>query len=137
MALYRLARIEAGLDAAGGIVDHGNEHHRLTPSLQPVVDRRVHLHQFTKALASRTALPMLLALPLALPKAARQQPAPQRVVRHPDSLLGQLLSRQGRPKAQVALLILAQHLLTQFRRQASIRGPTAQPVDQSLVALLF
>ena len=126
VALHRLGGVEAGLDATRGVVDHGDQHHRLAASFQPVVDRRVHLHQFPKAIPPWPPLPMLLALPLPLPQARRQQPTPQRVVRHPQPLLRQLLAGQGRSEVRVALLVLSEHLLPQFGRQAPIRGPAAQ-----------
>jgi hypothetical protein len=84
---HRFPRVKAGLDASRSIVDHSHQGHALTAVFEPVVQRRVHLHQLAKTLTPRTTLPVLLPLPLALPQSFHYQPAPQGVGSDLQSLL--------------------------------------------------
>lgn len=44
VCFHRTLRVEAGQDAAGGVIDHANEDHVRAASLQPVVNRGIHLY---------------------------------------------------------------------------------------------
>ena len=134
VARQRFPGVKTSMDAAGGIVDHRNQHHRFASPFQPIVARRIHLHQLTEALPPRPALTMLVALALPLPQARCHQPTTQGIVRYRQTLFRQLLACQGRPKVRVTPLVLGQNFLPQFFLQPAIRRSPTQAVNQPLVA---
>ena len=69
--------VEACQQAAGGVVDHADQHHVLAAPFGPVVDRGVHLHQLAEAGATRPPAAVSVAVPLSLPQPLGEQPAAQ------------------------------------------------------------
>src|SRR5215472_13754927 len=137
VGLDRLAFVEPGQHAAGGVVDHVHQYHRLAAALGPVVDRGVHLHQLAEALPARPALAVRVALPVPLPEALGQQPLAQRLRRHGQAALGQLLAGEGGAEVGVIAAVGVEDLLPSGGVDAAVGGPAAQPVDDGLVAFGF
>ena len=94
---------ESRVNPACRVVDHHHQHRLLTPALEPVVMRTIHLHHFAKVLLPLTAATMHLHSPLTCPQALRQKPPTQRLHRHHQSLFRQTLRCQRRTVVPVLL----------------------------------
>ena len=99
------------------------------------MQRRIHLHQLAEARTPLPSLAMLIALAARLPHPFRQQPTSQRLVRHLQAQLRQLLAGQGRPKIAEVIPILRQHRFAQILGQSSIGGATSQPMHDGCIPL--
>jgi hypothetical protein len=130
-----LALVKARQDTAGGVVDHVHQYHRLTTTLGPVVDGGIHLYQLTKALATRPALAMRVALPLCLPQSLCQQPLPEGFRRYLQALLGQFFTGESRTEVGVVPSLDSKDFLSVGRVDAVIGGLSAEAVDDGLIAL--
>jgi hypothetical protein len=104
----RVGVVEPRRQAAGGVVDHVDQHHALAAPLGPVVDRGVHLHQLAEAGAARPAAAVLFASPLGPPESFGHQPAPQGVGGDPQAAFGQLLGGEGGAEVGVVLAVGSQ-----------------------------
>jgi hypothetical protein len=129
--------VEAGQQAAGGVIDHVDQDHVLAAALGPVVDRRVHLHQFAEAGAARPATPVLFAAALGLPEALGQQPAPQCIRGDLQAPFGQFLGGEGGAEIVEVLAVDLQDAAAELGILAVVGGLAAQAVDQSGIAALL
>src|ERR1019366_7789978 len=94
---------------AGRVIHHHHQHRLGSPPFKPVVIRPVQLHHHPKTGFAFAPSPMPLPPPPHLPRPLGDQPPPQRLVIHPQTLPRQILRRQRRPKIRIPLLVARQH----------------------------
>jgi len=104
---------------------------------EPVVDRRIHLHEFAEPAAPGSPTPVRIAPPPAVPQAVRDQPLPQGLDADHESVVGQLLDGEGGAEVGVLLAVGGEDLGAEGGVALVIRGPTPQPVDEGGVAVGF
>src|ERR1019366_5345712 len=106
-----------------------------SPPFKPVVIRPVQLHHHPKTGFAFAPGPMPLPPPPHLARSLGDQPPPQRLVIHRQTLARQIFRRQGRPKIPIPLLVTRQHPPAYLRRLAPGTGPSARPMDQPDIPL--
>jgi hypothetical protein len=87
--------VEAGQDATGSIVDHADEDYLFAASLQPVVNRGIHLHQLAEASVARATTAVRFPASLPLPQPLGDQATAERLSTDVQALLGQFLAGES------------------------------------------
>src|ERR1039458_382020 len=95
----------------GRVIDHHHQHRLGSPPFKPVVVRSVQLHHHPKTGFAFPPGPLPLPPPPHLPRPLGDQPPPQGLVIHLQTLPRQILRRQRRPKIRIPLLVARQHPL--------------------------
>jgi hypothetical protein len=129
--------VELRGDLARRIIDHGDEHQRLTAAFEPVVDRCVHLHQLTKATATRSPTAVRVASSLGFPQPFSQQPSPQRFDANVQLLLGEFLARQSGTEIRIPRPIGFEDLLAKGGLVLVVGRLASQTVDECGIAIRF
>lgn len=130
----RLDRDEAGVhQAAGGVVDEGDQATARTASLEPVVGAAIDLHEFAPACPTFTGRMRALARPFGgLPQPCRDHPAAQGLDRVGVAVLrGQVLGRERGAEVGVALADQFDAACLLGGSDAPIRGARAATAEQS------
>src|SRR5262249_33859566 len=134
MRLDRALGVEAGQNAIGGVVDHADKNHLLAASLQPVVDRGIHLHQLAEAGASGATTAVRFPASLPLPQSFGNQPATQRLGSDMQTVLGQLLAGKGGSEVGIVLSVGREDGLSELGVGLMVGRFTAEAMDEGGIA---
>jgi hypothetical protein len=126
---------KTGPDAAGGVIDQGDQLQARSAIFQPAEGGTVHHHQFAEdgaTLAPDMDRPHSAAP--GAPQAGRTHPPTQCFAADLYPAAGQMLGRQCGTKVGVAASHFGQHAALHLPGDFPVRRPPAQPVDHSHIA---